>query len=210
MAHQEVDALAIGPGAIQQALEGVAALMGHMGHPQAGHDLRPVVPIGRLAYGPALVADQPGAALGQPGLHQRADLRVDGDDPIFPGLRLGAAGHSSGLEVNVGGGQGQQFTDPPPAVNENQDGIHPRLRLVLPQLGDFLVAEPLPGSLRDGVRGQQFRIAAGDYVQLQGKAVQVSPEVFNGGLSAVTLPAAVNGILHMKRLDLLVGLLRQR
>ena len=119
VAHQEVDALAVGPGAVQQALEGVAALMGHMGHPQAGHDLRPVVPISGLTNGSPLVADQPGAALGQPGLHQRADFRVDGDNPIFPGLRLGAAGHGPGLEVNGGGGQGQQLTDPPPAVYEN-------------------------------------------------------------------------------------------
>ena len=53
---------------------------------------------------------------------------------------------------------------------------------MFPQLGDFLVAEPLPGGFRDGVRGQKFRVAAGDYVQLQGKAVQVAPEVFYGGL----------------------------
>ena len=81
---------------------------------------------------------------------------------------------------------------------------------MFPQLGDLLVAEPLPGGFRDGVRGQKFRVAAGDYVQLQSKAVQMAPEIFYGRLGAVTPAAAVYGVLHMKRLDLFVGLLRQR
>ena len=45
MAHQEVNTLTVGPGAVQQAFKRMAALVGYVGHIQPFHNVPPEKPV---------------------------------------------------------------------------------------------------------------------------------------------------------------------
>ena len=126
---------------------------------------------------------------------------MDRHNAALPCLCLGSAGHSAGHGVNIRRRQRQQLTDPPAAVNKDQRHVHPWFRLMIPQPGDLLVSEPGTCCFGSWRCGQQIGVAAGDDVHLQGEAVQVAPQVFDCRLGAGPSPAAINGILHLKRLD---------
>ena len=103
--------------------------------------------------------------------------------------------------------QVQKFADPPPGINQDQDGINPRFFLMFPNRGDFIPTEGKAAGGQDWIRSQQVRITMGDNVQFQGEPVKMAPQVFNGRLSTVPPPAIVNGFLHLVGANLFVDLI---
>ena len=125
MAHKKINTFPVGPGAVQLRFKGVAAFVRGVVHFQSLHNVRPKNPVLGLITGPSVIADQPWATFSKTGFNEWPDFGMNGNNPIFTSLCFGAAFHRPGMKINIFRFQVQQFTDPPPGINQDQDSINP-------------------------------------------------------------------------------------
>lgn len=210
MTHEKINTLPVCPGAVQLTFKGVAAFMRGVVHPKGLHNIRPKNTVLGLRTSPSVIADQAGATFSKTGFNQWPDLGMNRNQPIFTGLGFGSALHRPGLKVNIFRLQIQKFTDPPPGIYQDQDGINPRLFLMRPNLFDFILAEWKAAGWWNWIRSEKIRKAPVDYIHFQSEPVKMAPKVLDCRLGAISLPAPVNGFLHLVGSNLFIGLFPQR
>ena len=103
----------------------------------------------------------------------------------------------------------QHFGDPPPGINEDQNAIHPRFRLMFPKGVNFFIGERNPACGWDWGGSDQFGIAFVDHIQFQGKVIQMPPKVLDSPLGGITLSTFINGFLHLEGSDRFIWLVHQ-